>query len=162
MADGVSFEVKVTGLEGVITRFNAMGALDKHELMDGLGRLGQRQTRRRLEVEKTTPGGAAWKPTRDGRGALFVTGTHLARSIDYQASETEARWGTGVVMARVHQFGATITPKNAKALVFMAGGKKVFTKRVTIPAREYVGLSEANKAQMIRVAERFIGEVAGQ
>ena len=70
--------------------------LNKHELMDGLGRLGQMQTRRRLEVEKTSPAGDAWKKTTDGRAALFVGGTHLARSIDYISGETEARWGSGV------------------------------------------------------------------
>lgn len=157
--DGVSFHIDTQGLSAVIARLNKAGALDKHELMEGLGRLGQQQTKKRIEIEKTTPQGAAWKPTIEGRGALFVTGKHLARSIDYLASETEARWGSGWIGARVHQFGAVIRPVNAKALTFMLGGKRVFAKRVTIPARAYVGLSKANEQEMIRTAERFVTKV---
>jgi phage gpG-like protein len=157
--EGVSFHLTVNGLRGVLTRLNKASALDKHELSEGLGRLGQQQTRRRLEVEKTTPEGKAWKPTIDGRGALFVTGTHLSRSIDYVPGESEARWGSGWIGARVHQFGAVITPKNGEALTFKVGGKQVFARKVTIPARAYVGLSKANEQEMIRVAERFLTKV---
>jgi phage gpG-like protein len=157
--DGVSFHLETKGLSAVLARLNKAGALDKFELMEGLGRLGQMQTRKRIEVEKTTPHGAAWKPTSEGRGALFVTGTHLARSIDYVASETETRWGSGWIGARVHQFGAVITPKNGEALTFDLSGKQVFARRVTIPARAYVGLSKANEQEMIRTAERFVTKV---
>ncbi len=157
--DGVSFTLETKGLESVLSKLQNASALNKHELMDGLGRLGQQQTKKRIEIEKTTPAGAAWPKTRDGRGALFVTGTHLARSIDYSSGESEARWGSGWIGARVHQFGATIVPKNAKALVFMAGGQKLFRKKATIPARPYVGLSEANKTEMISTAETFLGKV---
>ncbi|MBY6244131.1 phage virion morphogenesis protein [Methylosinus sp. Sm6] len=157
--DGVSFRLDVSGLQAALTRLNRLGALEKHELMEGLGRLGQQQTRRRIEVEKTTPAGEAWKPTIEGRGALFVTSTHLWRSIDYAAGETETRWGSGWIAARVHQFGAVIKPVAGQALTFMVGGKQVFAKRVTIPARTYIGLSKANEEQMIRTAERFISMV---
>lgn len=156
MVDGVSFRIETRGLEATVAKLARFATGDRHELMQGLGRLGQEQTRRRIEVEKTTPGGAAWPKTRDGRGALFVTGAHLARSIDFTASASEARWGSGWVGARVHQFGATITPKNAKVLAFVAGGKNVFAKRVTIPSREYVGLSAENEREMIETAERFL------
>lgn len=154
--EGVSFHIDVQGLQAVLTRLGKASALDKRELMDGLGRLGEEQTRKRIEIEKTSPEGKAWKPTIDGRGALFVTGTHLARSIDYAASENEARWGSGWIGARVHQFGAVITPVNAKALRFDLGGKTVFAKKVTIPARPYVGLSATNAREMEETAARFL------
>jgi phage gpG-like protein len=153
---GVSFQISTSGLEAAIARLNRLSSLNKHELMDGLGRLGQEQTRHRLEVEHQSPEGVAWKKTTDGRAALFVDGTHLARSIDYASGESEARWGSGVVYARIHQFGGVITPVNGKALVFNLGGKKVFAKKVTMPARPYVGLSEANKTEMEKTAESFI------
>lgn len=49
--------------------------------------------------------------------------------------------GTNVEYGRYHQFGAnlpamTITPKRAKALRFMVGGKVVYAKRANIPARK--------------------------
>jgi phage gpG-like protein len=155
---GVSFQLETNGLAAALTRLNHLAALDKHELMEGLGRRGQEQTRHRIEVEKTTPGGAAWKPTSDGRGALFVTGAHLARSIDYTSGETEARWGSGFNGARILHFGGVIAPVNARVLAFSVGGKKVFAKKVTIPSRKFVGLSAANEQEMVDTAETFIGK----
>jgi len=71
--------------------------------------------------------------------------------------------GSNKIYAAVHQFGATIRPRNAPALVFrLATGQMVKTKRgarpesalvfaqsVTIPARPYLGLS-ARDADTIR------------
>ena len=127
--------------------------------MDGLGRLGQEQTRHRLEVEHRAAEGVPWKKTFDGRAALFVDGTHLARSIDYTSGESEARWGSGVVYARIHQFGGVITPVNAKCLAFNLGGKKVFSMKSVMPARPYVGLSEDNKREMVFASWEFLDKV---
>ncbi|HEY8136260.1 MAG TPA: phage virion morphogenesis protein [Methylocystis sp.] len=157
MIPGVSFKIDVNGLQAAIAKLNG-DALHTYELMEGLGRLGQEQTRKRIESEKTTPAGRAWKPNKEGTSTLFSGGgVHLARSIDYSAGATEARWGSGWIGARVHQFGAVIVPVNAKTLVFTMKGKTVFAKKVTIPARTYVGLSVANEKEMIETAERFIG-----
>jgi len=158
--DGVSFTLTPNGLDAAFSRFSRLSALNKHELMEGLARLGQQQTKHRIEVEKTSPAGVAWPKTRDGRGALFVSGAHFARSIDYKSTESEAIWGSGLIEARAHQFGATIVPKNAKALVFMAGGQKFFRKKVTIPPRPYVGLSEANRTAIVFTVWDFIERVA--
>ena len=61
--------------------------------------------------------------------------------------------------ARIHQFGGVITPVKGKCLAFNLGGKKVFAKKVTIPARPYVGMSEANKTDMVLTAWEFIDKV---
>jgi phage gpG-like protein len=151
---GVS--VTIEGLEAAKVALSALSRLEFHELMDGLARMGQQQTQRRIEEEKTSPEGVAWKKTLDGRGALFVTGEHLARSIDHAATATEAKWGTGWIGARVHQFGATITPKNAKRLHFQLGGKDVFAKKSVIPARPYLGVSAQNAADLEAAAAKFI------
>jgi phage gpG-like protein len=177
--DGVSFQVTTSGMEAALARLNRLSSLNKHELMEGLGRLGQMQTRHRLEVEHKTPAGVAWKKTTDGREALFVDGKHLWRSIDYVSGEDEARWGSGLVYARIHQLGGVIMPVNGKALVFSIGGAfeeaaigmrpgsvknskalgAIFAKKVTMPARPYVGMSEANKLDMVLTAWDFIDKV---
>lgn len=43
-----------------------------------------------------------------------------------------------VVYARIHEYGGVITPKRARVLAFEIDGKKVFTRRVVIPARPYM------------------------
>ncbi|MGO8738624.1 phage virion morphogenesis protein [Rhodoblastus sp.] len=156
MTAGLSISLEVAGLDALIARVGATGKLDFFQLLDSLGRLGVEQTRQRIEVEKTAPDGTPWKETRDGRPALFVTGTHLARSIDHAVSGMQAEWGTGWIGARVHQFGAVIKPVNGKALKFQIGGETVFRKKVEIPARPYVGVSEKNRDELETVAARFV------
>jgi phage gpG-like protein len=46
-----------------------------------------------------------------------------------------------VVYAAIHEFGGIIRPKNAKYLVFQIGGKWISTKKVTMPAREWLSKS---------------------
>lgn len=163
MVDGVSFHIDVSGLDATLARLRGMETLQTAEMMDALARRGVEQTRERLETEKTTPEGAAWKPNLEGTSTLFSGGgAHLARTIDQASSATEARWGSGWIGARVHQFGAVIKPVNAKFLAFTLRGKQVFAKAVTIPARKYVGLSRENEREMIETAERFIGLIWGE
>jgi phage gpG-like protein len=61
--------------------------------------------------------------------------TVLAKSTDTSA---EADVGTGVVYARIHEFGGMIAAKAGGALRFMAGGQWVTVKSVHIPARPYL------------------------
>lgn len=152
---GVSITLQVNGLEATLTRLAKLHAVLHGELLEGLGALGVSQTQRRLTSEKTSPQGAAWPKTRDGRGALFATGAHLYDTMQHKAGASEVHWGTGWKYAPVHQFGAVIMPKG-KTLVFTSAGKKYFAKRVTIPARPFVGVSAANEIELVRTAERFV------
>jgi len=43
--------------------------------------------------------------------------------------------GTPVIYGSVHEFGATIVPRQAKFLVFTIEGRKILARRVVIPAR---------------------------
>lgn len=153
---GVTFTLEVQGLTQAIARLESFGRIEYHELAEGLGALGVSQTQRRLTNEKTSPEGVPWAPTRDGRGALFVTGQHLFDTIAYDVGREEVRWGTGWIGAAVHQYGATIVPKNAKALRFEAGGRTVFAQSVTIPARPYIGVSADNARELEETAALFL------
>ena len=48
--------------------------------------------------------------------------------------------GTNVRYAAVHQFGATILPKNANHLAVPVGGGLHFLKMATIPSRPFLPL----------------------
>ena len=159
MSIGVS--IRIEGLPAALDKVRALGRIEFEELLDGLSRMGQQQTQRRIREEKTSPEGVPWKPTTDGRGALFVTGA-LERSVDHAATATTARWGVprepvgGRPYAYIHQFGGTIIPKNGAALHFEIGGKSVFAKKVNIPARPYLGVSDANARDLEAAAAKFI------
>lgn len=153
---GASITLQVNGLDALLTKLDAFGRIEFHELLDGLARMGQQQTQRRIEVEKTSPEGEAWKKTLDGRAPLFVTGAHLYRSIDHRATSTQAIWGSGWIGARVHQFGAIITPVKASRLAFHLFGRQVFASKSVIPARPYLGVSSENAADLGAAAFKFI------
>lgn len=64
----------------------------------------------------------------------------------------------------VHEFGATIEPRNAPFLVFEIDGYLVFTKRVVIPARPFFrpGMDEARYEAHAAIRETFLELVIGR
>ena len=157
---GVSITIDLAGLEAAIGRLARIAMLDERALLTTVGAIGEMQTRRRIESEKTAPDGAPWKANREGTSILLRTGEHLRDSIAYQVSSGLVRWGSSWQFAHVHQNGATIVPKNARALVFTSGGKRRGAKKVTIPARPFVGLSAANAAELEHVVTDWLGRLA--
>ena len=88
------------------------------------------------------PWGDAWKPLKFRSGQPLRDTGRLRNSISYQATADEVTVGTNVKYAAVHQFGAVIKPKTAKALVFKAGGQTIFARKVTVPARPFMPIGK--------------------
>ena len=88
------------------------------------------------------PWGKPWLPLKIRKGGQPLRDTgRLVRSITSKPDDKGVSIGTNVFYARVHQRGATITPKKAKRLVFPGpGGKLIFAKKVTVPARPFMPL----------------------
>lgn len=156
---GVS--VTIEGLEVAKAKLSALSRIEFHVLLDALARQGKEQTQERIDREKTSPEGVPWKPNLSGTTILFRAGA-LYKSVDHAATATEAKWGVpadpvgGRPYARIHQFGGVITPKNSRSLKFEVGGKTVHAKKVTIPARPYLGVSARNAADLEQAAAKFI------
>ncbi len=155
---GVALEITSTGLDEALLKIDGLVDAPRAELMEGIGRLVQEQTRRRIEEEKTAPDGSAWKPNLAGTPLLYASGA-LSRSIDYAASEESVQVGTGLIYARPHQEGAVIEPKSAPALAFRLGNRLIFSKRVRLPARPYVGLSADNQNEIVEAAEDWVARL---
>lgn len=87
----------------------------------------------------SSPSGAKWAPVARGGQPLRKTGA-LANSTHADATATGVRVtvGAGLRYALVHQRGAIIRPKSAKALAFRVGKQLVFAKKVVIPARPFL------------------------
>ena len=74
----------------------------------------------------------------------FQRGTHRTGDLkNYikaeQTSQVAAVVGTDLVYAAIHEFGGTIVPRTAKALVFQTrDGNWVRTQKVRIPKRPYL------------------------
>lgn len=151
----VAFEVTEQGLSQALLKIEGLADAPTEELADGIGRLVQESTRNRIRSSKTSPSGAPWKANRAGTSTLYRSGA-LERSIDYVASADSVVVGSGLVYARIHQAGGKIAPKTAKALAFMAGGRLVFARSVTLPPRPFLGLSAQDQTDIVRAAEDWI------
>jgi phage gpG-like protein len=89
---------------------------------------------------------------------LNATG-ELSRSIRYQVTGGGAgvEIGTNRMYAATHQFGATIRPKTKKALAIPVGEDDLrLVKKVTIPARPFLGLSAQDKTTVLDILRHFI------
>ncbi len=154
----VAVEIQERGLKQATEAMELLAGWDQFELADTIGRVIQLQTRRRLETEKTSPEGIAWKETKRSNPTLYNTG-RLHDSIDYRADLNSVQVGSPLIYAAIHHFGGVIKPKNGKALAFNVGGDAVFAKQVTIPARPYLGVSIDNANEIESVIAEFMQSV---
>ncbi|BCH58530.1 hypothetical protein RvVAR0630_11540 [Agrobacterium vitis] len=98
------------------------------------------------------PDGSRWKvlsqTTRDQRekkyghspNSILRASGDLMNSINMQASDTDVRIGSSLIYAAIHQFG----------------GDAGRGKKVTIPARPYLGLTTADEQEVVTIAEEWL------
>ena len=158
----VAVEIIDRGLDEAMVSIQRLTSAElRLELMDGVGREIQSQTRHRIRTEKTSPEGAEWPANRRGASILHLTGA-LWDSIDYRATMDQVHVGSARIYARIHQFGGTIKAKNGKALAMGGrtgrGGRKAmaWAQQVTIPARPFLGVSEQDKRNILDVVREYL------
>lgn len=123
--------------------------LNTTHLLDQLGALITSQVERRITSEKTSPDGKAWKES-GGQNKTLEESGGLRDSIHHVVEGNSVHVGSDKIYAAIQHFGGTIVPKKASHLVFQVGNRMIFAKSVTIPSREYLGLSPANKSEIER------------
>jgi phage virion morphogenesis protein len=136
------------------------------QLMTTLGNALVDSTRLRFSTN-IAPDGSTWAALNPAYnemrrpGPILVQGGHLRGSITFRASAGEVMIGSRMIYAGVHQRGARIEAKNAKALVFQmgAGGGLVRVRAVTIPARPYLGISAEDEVMIIEETQAYLGRL---
>lgn len=156
---GISFTLEVRDLEAASALISRFVEIDEGALLTTVGGIGALQTQRRIEEEKTSPDGTPWAPNREGGSVLMRTGEHLRDSIAFEVGEGHVLWGSSWEYAHIHQDGAVITA-SGKPLSFISGGKRRFAKRVTIPARPFVGLSPKDGREVEEIVTDWLGRLA--
>jgi phage gpG-like protein len=160
MSASITLEISnIEALNAFKSRVARLTKIKEHDLLTEIGARGESQTRRRIETEKTAPDGTPWVKNTEGTSILRKSGRHLLDSIAFNVSGKTTEWGASWEFAHVHQNGAVILPKTKKALSFMIGGKRVSAKKVTIPARPFVGLSPANGNEIEGLVSDFLGSL---
>lgn len=130
---GTTFQLETQGMERVRAVFDRLENPNLRPLLDALGAEGETQTRRRIQEEKTAPGGTPWAPwsppyakSRHGGQGLLQAEGHLLDSIQYEViGDDTVGWGSNLIYAAIHQFGGADVGSN-------------------IPARPWLGLSTEN------------------
>ena len=121
-----------------------LGDINPLGLNKKIGEVLVSSTKKRFEDE-AGPDGTKWqksyRASTSGGQTLSDKG-RLKNSISYQASANRVEIGTNVKYAHVHQDGMEITVKNAKFLRFQVGGGWARKKKVTIPKRPFLGVSD--------------------
>jgi phage virion morphogenesis protein len=133
----------------------------RKDLMWNIATAGVTSTQQRF-LDQKAPDGTGWPQSYRAKvtgGKTLRMSNLLFQSVHAEATKDEAQWGTDREYAGVHQFGAVIVPKTKKALFFtLANGAKVMVKKVTIPARPFLGINEADRARIASVGETWLKE----
>lgn len=129
-----------------------------------------RNTQDRFEAE-TAPDGAAWTPLnawyltfKRGPGILRGAGMRggLQGSLVMDTEAGAVRIGSNKIYAAVHQFGATIEPKNPRGMLVIKdykGNARGKARSVTVPARPYLGLSRRDEETILDVTEDHLDRI---
>lgn len=170
-----SISVRLEGdTENLLARLRFLGDVDRAGVMNAIAEGIRTSTVQRFRTEEG-PDGRKWKPSvraletggktltgSAGSSSQTDTQSSLKTSIHAQADATGAAVGTNLVYAATHQFGdeRTVRAKNGGYLRFQIGGRWV-TKasvRIQIPARPFLGISEADEAEIRDILEEAFAE----
>lgn len=112
-------------------------------ILDNIGRRLVTSTVNRFEREQA-PDGTPWKPSAraEEEGGQTLTDTaRLRQSITHRVRGDGVEVGTNVVYGAIHQFGGE------------AGRKD---RRVTLPARPYLGVDAGDRRAILRIVRRAL------
>ena len=165
MAAAVSVDLREIDAVKKILANAALDAEDRGRLLQSVGVEMETQTRVRFDTQRS-PEGDTWKALAQRTAEYYIGAGMGHRSIlvgtgmlrDSVTSEVESgAWsalvGATMEYAATHQFGATIRPKTAKALAVPGYG---MLRKVTIPARPYLGVSQDDAREIASLASAFI------
>lgn len=166
MSLGIAIDANIEGLNGVADAFARMVRLGyrPRPIWDAVGQYGESSTRLRFK-NQMDPEGKRWKPSiraqQFGPGRTLIQTARLLRSITHHADDRGAAWGTNVIYARIQNDGGVIQAKGGGALRFrMPGGGFVTVKKVTLPARGFVGVNATDGREMEQLAVEVLYNAA--
>ena len=142
-----------------------LSSQDRSRLLINIGGIVEEQIQERFDAQQD-PEGNPWEQlaqkTRDyytsngmGHGSLLNQSGMLRESVESQVDDWSVLVGATMEYAAIHQFGGEIRPKTKQALSVPGYGK---LKKVTIPARPYLGISTSNAEGIMRVTQEFLAQ----
>ena len=147
----------------VLSRLIATGQ-DLEPVMEDIATYGESSTRGRFN-QSVDPDGKPWKPSQrvqERGGKTLIDHGHLLDSIVSNAGSDFAEWGSNAIYAAIHQAGGEIRPKNKPYLAFkLPDGSFRRVKKVTIPARPFLGISDEDEGNIVDLIVQNINAAIG-
>lgn len=147
----------------VLSRLIATGQ-DLEPVMEDIATYGESSTRGRFN-QSVDPDGKPWKPSQrvqERGGKTLIDHGHLLDSIVSNAGSDFAEWGSSSIYAAIHQVGGEIRPKNKPYLAFkLPDGSFRRVKKVTIPARPFLGISDEDEGNIVDLIVQNINAAIG-
>ncbi|WP_439291528.1 phage virion morphogenesis protein [Lonepinella koalarum] len=109
--------------------------------------------------QQVDPSGRTWQPLSpltlsEKRGTKILRERgQLADTLAYNYNDRTLEFGSGLLYAPVHQFGATVRPKKGKMLKTKG---EHFLRKAMIPARPWLGVNSQNEQQLLRKANAHL------
>jgi phage virion morphogenesis protein len=166
-AASISFDLKEVDAVKKLLAHAALDSAARSQLLHNIGVEMEAQTQERFDTRES-PEGNPWKALAQKTLVYYASKGLAARSIlvgegtlrDSVTSEVQGgAWaalvGATMEYAAVHQFGAEIKPKSAKALFVPGYG---MLQKVNIPARPYLGVSIEDTKAIESAAAQFLAE----
>ncbi|MEQ8747350.1 phage virion morphogenesis protein [Pyruvatibacter sp.] len=129
--------------------------------LDEIGSYLEDRTLERFETGQA-PDGTPWLPSQRAvaeGGQTLVDKGHLRDSMNPQVEGDSVVIGSNRPYAAIHQFGGTIRAKSGGKLRFeLPGGGVVFTDKVDIPARPFLGVNEDDLDEIETILANFLSQ----
>jgi len=145
------------GLQGLIRPLMALRILgaSPRPMWEALANYGESSTRLRFR-NQVDPDRRRWIPSARAKAGAsnrtLIDSARLLRSISHNANNSGGEWGSNVKYAAIHQAGGVIKAKGRALRFAIPGVGFVLTKKVTIPARPYLGVNEEDGREMLAIA----------
>lgn len=178
--DGFSLQVSYDDVQiaTAVNRLEQFPGARQRGLMEAIGNYGVTSTVLRFR-RQAGPDGKPWKVSKrvqkEGGKTLQLHG-FLVNSIVYNVLATGVEWGSGLVYALIHQLGGAITSHARSQQAYrkiqkdgtlsarfvkrkhadFANWLTIPEYRINIPARPYVGLDQADSAEITSLGARHL------
>ena len=166
----MKINIQVEGLDELQKRFktcsNDLAKMQK--FWHNVGEYMKKRTIKECFDKEQSPDGQKWKLLSEARhnerinkGAnykiLSDTG-ELRRSIHYRASDKDVVIGSNLKYAPIHNFGGSInvTHKMRNYLHFKGIHLKKSTMQIKIPARPFLGVTQADKNHILEMMKTYV------
>lgn len=140
------------------------GEQQQRRLAIDIGEMLVSSTQQRFE-DQQAPDGSSWKPSmrvKEMGGVTLTSTSELKNSIGYMASSEGVSVGSNKVYAAIHQLGGEIKGKKGKLKFRLPNGQFVQVDKVTVPQREFLGISDEDKEEAAELIKSYMLTAVGQ